>query len=100
MEPRLASYRSQITAILAETLVGEKCVVYLFGSRATGTFTATSDFDIAVLTVGDINRKLSLAREKLERSNIPFKVDLIELRLTSAEFSRQVQTEGLVLWES
>jgi hypothetical protein len=55
---------------------------------------------VAVLAARDISPQLSLIREKLEQSNIPFKVDLVDLGLTSTEFSRQVQREGMVLWKN
>ena len=91
---------AQIRTIVAEVFKNKPCTVYLFGSRATGGFTVTSDFDVAVLAGGDIGPKLSLVREKLDQSNIPFKVDVVDLGLTSAEFSRQVQREGVVLWKN
>lgn len=91
---------AQIIAILAQIFSDESCAVYLFGSRATHRATATSDFDLAVLAAQDVSYKLSLAREKLEQSNIPFKIELVDLRVTSAAFSRQVQTEGVLLWKN
>lgn len=91
---------AQIETIVAEVFKDEACTVYLFGSRATGAFTVTSDFDVAVLAARDVSHKLSLIREKLEQSNIPFKVDLVDLGLTSTEFSRQVQSEGMVWWKN
>lgn len=98
----LAEERSlaQIKMILTKALKDEACTIYLFGSRATGTATTTSDFDLAVLANSDISVKLSLAREMLEQSNIPFKVDLIELKRTSTAFSHRVQSEGVVLWKN
>lgn len=91
---------TQIKTILTEVFQDEGCTIYLFGSRATGAAIATSDFDVAVLATQDISGKLSLAREKLDESNIPFKVELVDLRLTSVAFSRQVQTEGVILWKN
>jgi len=89
-------YLSQIKAILTSVFKDKKCTIYLFGSRSTGTHTAVSDFDIAVLAAEDVSRELSLAREMLELSNIPFTVDLVDLRATSVAFSRQIQ-EGILL---
>ena len=89
---------SQITAILASVLKEKECAMYLFGSRAEGTHAATSDFDIAVLADEDIDRELSQAREMLELSNIPFSVDLVDLRDAPAAFGRQVHSRGILLW--
>lgn len=74
--------------------------MYLFGSRSEGTHTVVSDFDIAVLAAEDISRELSLAREMLDLSNIPFTVDLVDLRAAPAAFGRQVQAEGILLWKT
>ena len=93
-------YLSQIKAILASVFKDKECTIYLFGSRAAGRHTAVSDFDIAVLAAEDISRELSLTREMLDLSNIPFTVDLVDLRATPAAFSRQVQAEGILLWKN
>ena len=90
----------RITAILVRALSGKSCRVYLFGSRATGTAHPTSDFDVAVLADDDIRRELSLARELLEESNIPFKVDVVDLRLTSPAFQAKTQIQGVLLWKN
>ena len=94
------SYLSQIKAILASVFKDKECVMYLFGSRAAGTHAAVSDFDIAVLAAEDISRELSLVREMLELSNIPFTVDLVDLRDAPAGFGRQVQAGGILLWRN
>jgi len=91
-------YLSQIKAILTSVFKDKECAMYLFGSRAAGTHAAVSDFDVAVLSAEDISRELSQAREVLELSNIPFSVDLVDLRDAPASFGRQVQTKGILLW--
>jgi len=93
-------YLSQVKDILASVFKGKECTIYLFGSRAAGTHTVVSDFDIAILAAEDISRELSLAREMLDFSNIPFTVDLVDLRAASAAFGRQVQEEGILLWKN
>jgi predicted nucleotidyltransferase len=91
-------YLSQIKVILTSVFKDKECAIYLFGSRAAGTHAAISDFDIAILAAEDIGRELSQAREMLELSNIPFSVDLVDLREAPAAFGRQVQTKGTLLW--
>jgi len=81
-------------------LDGKSCAVYLFGSRATGTAQPASDFDIAVLADEEVSRELSIARETLEESSIPFKIDLVDLRLATPAFRRIVQTQGILLWKN
>jgi predicted nucleotidyltransferase len=91
---------SQIKDILVSVFKGKECEIYLFGSRSAGTHTVVSDFDIAVLAAEDISRELSLAREMLDLSNIPFTVDLVDLHAAPAAFGRQVQAEGILLWKN
>ena len=90
-------YLSRIKDMLSQVLTG--CKVYLFGSRATGRYREESDFDIGVLAPRDISRELSIAREMLEESDIPFTVDLVDLSVASPEFAEQVQREGILLWK-
>jgi predicted nucleotidyltransferase len=99
-------YLSQIKAILEQVLSPNRsgasfdCEIYLFGSRATSQYHDVSDYDIGVLASKDISRELSIARELLEDSTIPFTVDLVDLSATSEELASQVQQEGILLWES
>jgi len=88
---------AQIKAILTRALSGKSSTAYLFGSRATGTARPASDFDVAVLAAEDISRELSTARAMLEESNIPFKVDVVDLRLAAPEFRRVAQSKGVLL---
>jgi hypothetical protein len=89
------TYLAQIKSAL-DQLLGD-CQIYLFGSRATNKFSDASDFDIAVSASRNIDRELSLAREQLENSNIPFTVDLVDLSSTAEEFARRVRQEGIPL---
>ena len=88
-------YLTQIQEILHQVL--HDCEIYLFGSRATGQYSTVSDFDIAVSATRDIDRELSLARERLEHSAIPFTVDLVNLNATLEEFASQVRQGGILL---
>ncbi len=102
--PRLSSqeavYLDQINAILRQALRGRPCQVYLFGSRAGGHATAGSDFDIAVLAEENVSGELSLAREKLEESSIPYKVDVVDLHTAPAAFKEMVLRQGVLLWKN
>ncbi|RUM60158.1 MAG: nucleotidyltransferase domain-containing protein, partial [Persephonella sp.] len=54
--------------------------VYLFGSRATGKNTIYSDIDLAIKSNSDIKKKISILREILDESYLPYKVDIIDLK--------------------
>jgi len=98
--PLAARYVAQITTILSEALRSKKCTVYLFGSRATGSATGASDFDLAVESLENLSEELSLARDLLDGSNIPFTVDIVDLGTTSEQFARQVRETGIHLWKN
>jgi predicted nucleotidyltransferase len=99
-ENRITRYLDELAAILRETLEGKKCRVYLFGSRARGDAGPVSDIDLGVYAEDAIDRELSLARERMEASNIPLKVDLVDLRKSAPELRRTVEQEGVLLWSS
>lgn len=74
--------------------------IVLFGSRARGDHLKTSDIDIGILFRDKTNKKkLILLREKVENSNIPYKVDVVDLSQTSREFREKALKEG-ILWKS
>ena len=58
---------------------GQDVKIFLFGSRARGDNSAFSDIDIAFLSEKDISNKLTLLREIIEESNIPYKIDIVDL---------------------
>ncbi|MCL4428487.1 MAG: nucleotidyltransferase domain-containing protein [Deltaproteobacteria bacterium] len=68
--------------------------VFLFGSRASGKSTYTSDIDLAFLSNDDISYKLSALREILDDSNLPQKVDLIDLK-NAPSLKNIVKSEGI-----
>jgi predicted nucleotidyltransferase len=91
---------AEIKEILMRALRGKPCTAYLFGSRAAGAAQPTSDFDVAVLADEDISRELSAARDMLEESHIPLKVDVVDLRLAAPAFRRAAQVQGVLLWKN
>jgi len=83
-------YQNQIKAVLKKRL-GKDAQFFVFGSSLeTGRF---SDVDIAI--VGDIGEEkaISLAKEDLEESLIPYKIDLIYLKKTEKFFQTKLKNE-------
>ncbi len=71
--------------------------IVLFGSRARGDYTRVSDIDVGILLGEDETnrRKFILLEERVENSNIPYKVDLVNLSQTSEEFREKALREGI-----
>lgn len=95
-----ARHLDMVQNIVAQIFKDTTCVVYLFGSRARGTHTITSDIDIAVASPDDLGNKLSALREALEFSTIPLFVDVVDLSQAGATFLEQVRNEGVIIWRN
>jgi len=81
MEPEKIKTIEDLKQVLKEWFLDSGVEVYLFGSRARGDERPYSDVDIALVCKegGDISKKLTLFRELLEESHLPYKVDLVEI---------------------
>lgn len=93
-----ARWLGAVREIVLRELAGAPVQVYLFGSRARGTARRTSDVDVAVegpVPAGVLSR----LREALEDSNVPVRVDVIELRDADDAFRARVLREA-VPWTS
>ena len=77
----------------------ELMAIYVFGSRAQNTATATSDLDLAVLVQGlaDPLQLFNTAGELADIAGCP--VDLVDLRATSTIMQYQIVTTGERIWE-
>lgn len=95
-----APYLQSLQAAVAHVLYDTPCVVYLFGSRAQGTYTPLSDVDLAIASPVDLTIKLSGLRESLEALPLPLFVDVVDLNKSGATFAAQVKKEGIVIWKN
>ena len=87
----------RVRRIVLDVLDTEEVRVYLFGSCATGLPRATSDIDVAVEPLqGSGTPSLAELRERLEESDVPYDVDLVDLSTVSPEFAQRVRREGVV----
>jgi len=70
--------------------------IWLFGSRATGKNRPGSDIDIAIDEGTPIDfSRLAQARDALEESTIPYKVDLVDYTTVTTEFREEIKTKGV-----
>lgn len=80
---------------------GENVTVILFGSRGRGDHLETSDMDVGILPRKEMDEsKVALLQEKIKTSNIPYKVDVVDLSRASKEFVDKVLKEGLLICKS
>ncbi len=73
-----------------------KARLVAFGSRVKGTARKFSDLDLAVDTTAPLTlHALALIDADLEESDLPIRVDVIDLRSVSPEFRARVEREGI-----
>jgi len=104
MKSKITVYESSLEllkGIVSDVFKGEKVIAVLFGSRARGDYLETSDMDVGILPRREMNKsKIALLRERLENSNIPYKVDVVDLSQASKEFTDRVLKEGVMIWKT
>jgi type I restriction enzyme S subunit len=87
-------------AIVRDILAAEipERAVLAFGSRARWTAKAHSDLDLAILGDGPqpLDRMAAL-REAFEDSDLPFKVDLVDLHGVEARFREAIRREAVTV---
>ena len=88
-----------ICDILEAHLPEGKCRVYLFGSRAGDTVRPVSDIDLAVEKISE-NTALHLhtIRTAFEESNLPYRVDLVNLGNIRTDLKDTIKKEGIMIW--
>lgn len=83
--------------LITQPVLPKDAKIGLFGSRVKGNPSKFSDVDVAISNSSKIpGHSLELIRETLEKSDFPFKVDVIDLNQTSKFFRGKVEKE--VVW--
>lgn len=79
---------------------GFKCKVFLFGSRANGTFKRGSDIDIGFQKIS--KEEFLKVRDELsifwEDSIVPYKIDLVNFESTPDDF-KKIALKEIVVWK-
>ena len=93
------SLLAQVQYILKEYV--PECQVWVFGSRAHGPAKRFSDLDLALSSTEAIPlRRLALLADAFEESDLPFRVDLLDLRTASPSIRDQINRSGVSLSET
>jgi predicted nucleotidyltransferase len=90
---------ARVREITCQVLGDRDVRLYLFGSCVTGHPRRWSDIDVAIDPVSPLPAALlAELRERLEESDVPYDVDIVDLSKTSPEMRARVVREGL-LWK-
>ncbi|WP_059106155.1 nucleotidyltransferase domain-containing protein [Shouchella shacheensis] len=74
--------------------------VLLFGSRARGDYTRTSDIDLAVFTSVLSHSQQNLIEAQIDEMSTPLKVDVLFVdRVTKEKLISNIEKEGAVIFE-
>jgi predicted nucleotidyltransferase len=97
LSPTRARALERVREIVLAVVGDDDVRVYLFGSCATGSLRPSSDIDVAVEPLhGLASASLAALRERLEDSDIPYDVDVVDLSTVPREFAHRVRREGVV----
>ncbi len=78
----------------------QKLKVWLFGSRARGSYKKYSDIDLLIDSDPQlIEAQLIKIKEALEESQLPFKVDLVKIEDLNVSYGSQVNAEKRLFFE-
>jgi|ERR1051325_3048610 predicted nucleotidyltransferase len=96
MNPTRAWALGELRRMVFDALGDHDAEVWLFGSCARGEVMQHSDIDIAILPRNDLAAGFfpELA-ERIEESEIPYDVDLVDLRRAPASLLDEVRCEGI-----
>jgi len=83
----------------AQAYLGQ-CRVYFFGSRATGTFGRTSDYDFAFSFAAPESRWAAFVADVQEDAPTLLDVDLVNLDTADERLRANILSQGKLIFES
>jgi predicted nucleotidyltransferase len=74
--------------------------VYIFGSRALGSFKKGSDIDLAIMNEGVPEKMLTQLVSDFSDSSLPYRVDLVDItRLNHKELTEHIDRVGVLFYK-
>ena len=90
-------YKSKIISLLS--VLFPKAGIYLYGSRARGDHSYSSDIDIALDTGSKIPlSEIGEARSILEATYIPHRIDLVDFNSVSEDMKKLIR-QDMKIWK-
>jgi len=95
---QLKNAKALLKDTLIETIGPNAYWVFLFGSRAVGTNSERSDYDIGILGKNKLPlRELARIKNKLEDLPLVVNVDIVDFNRVSEDFKR-IALEKIEIW--
>ena len=83
------------------SLAPRPCRVWAFGSRAKGKARRFSDLDLAVDAARPLTlRDTAILADAFDESDLPWRVDLVDLVTCSESFRREVESHAVLVFET
>ncbi len=90
----------KIVQEIVKRVLPEGTKVFVFGSRARGTTKRSSDLDLAIEASTALNfREIAILADTFEDSDLPYKVDVVDLKMVGVAFGAQVRENMVPLPE-
>ena len=90
-------YLSEVKKIIAKYIDPEQNTVFVFGSRALGTASKFSDYDIGIEGMKLSPTTYFDLESEFEESDIPYTVDIVDFNNVSENFRRVAKTKIIPL---
>lgn len=99
-QPEKYNYVDQMRDLVLKIAADMDCTIFLFGSRASGTYRRGSDIDIGFsgLSETEFIKVRDLVLTELEESLIPHHVDMVNFATAPPHF-RQVAMKKVLIWK-
>lgn len=92
-------YLEELKRLTLNLLKDEEVKIFVFGSRARRDHREASDVDIGLIPRGKIDEaKIAVLKEQIENSNIPYKVEIVNLSEASEDFKKEALKE-VIIWK-
>ena len=92
-------YIEQLKKIVLDELKSQNIKIFMFGSRARRDNYIGSDVDIGLIPESKIDSsKISLLKEKIDNSNIPYKVQIVNFKEVSERFKNEAMKD-IEIWK-
>jgi predicted nucleotidyltransferase len=90
-------YLLKIKEIIFSIIDLNEYKVFLFGSRATKKFKRYSDVDVGLLGNKPIGNAYYKIINKIEESDIPYRVDIVDFALVDEQF-KNIALQEIEIW--
>ena len=92
-------YLLQLKEMVLDELKDKQVKIFLFGSRARSDNYKASDVDIGVIPYDKLDSiNLSLLKERIHNSNIPYKVEIVNFNEVSEDFKNEA-LKDIEVWK-